>query len=91
MYGNWSTPDPDNYFVCIDAATGRALAQGDRGSSASTFDGGAVDPQPHHHRRGRRLADVQAAWVRDPDTEELRWRWFTTPRPGEPGSEMAGQ
>ena len=24
---------------------------------------------------------------RDPDTGELQWRWYTTPRPGEPGSE----
>jgi alcohol dehydrogenase (cytochrome c) len=24
---------------------------------------------------------------RDPETGELQWRWYTTPRPGEPGSE----
>ena len=57
MYGNWLYfLTPDNYFVCIDAATGKERWHKEIANVKREYflDGGAHrDPQPHHHRRGR--------------------------------------
>ena len=96
MYGNWLYfLTPDNYFVSLDAATGQgALAQGDRERQARVL----LDRAPIVVRNhviigvGGDSLDVPGYLEsRDPETGELQWRWYTTPRAGRARARRPGR
>lgn len=92
MYGNWLYFEtPDNYVVSLNAATGKErwhkLIADVKQEYFST-------PAPIVIRNhviigmGGDSLDVPG-WLesRDPETGEIQWKWYTTPRKGEPGFE----
>jgi acido-empty-quinoprotein group A len=92
MYGNWLYfLTPDNYFVCIDAATGKERWHKEIANVKREYFSTAAPIVVRNHiiiGVGGDSLDVPGYLEsRDPDTGELQWRWYTTPRPGEPGSE----
>jgi alcohol dehydrogenase (cytochrome c) len=84
-------PDPDNYFVCLDAATGKERWHKEIANVKREYFSTAAPIVIRNHiiiGVGGDSLDVPGYLEsRDPDTGELQWRWYTTPRPGEPGSE----
>lgn len=92
MYGNWLYfLTPDNYFVCIDATTGKERWHKEIANVKREYFSTAAPIVIRNHiiiGVGGDSLDVPGYLEsRDPDTGELQWRWYTTPRPGEPGSE----
>jgi acido-empty-quinoprotein group A len=92
MYGNWLYfLTPDNYFVCLDAATGKERWHKEIANVKREYFSTAAPIVIRNHiiiGVGGDSLDVPGYLEsRDPDTGELQWRWLTTPRPGEPGSE----
>ena len=92
MYGNWLYfLTPDNYFVCLDAATGKERWHKEIANVKREYFSTAAPIVIRNHiiiGVGGDSLDVPGYLEsRDPDTGELQWRWYTTPRPGEPGSE----
>jgi len=92
MYGNWLYfLTPDNYFVSLDAATGKERWHKEIANVKREYFSTAAPIVIRNHviiGVGGDSLDVPGYLEsRDPDTGELQWRWFTTPRPGEPGSE----
>jgi alcohol dehydrogenase (cytochrome c) len=92
MYGNWLYfLTPDNYFVCLDAATGKERWHKEIANVKREYFSTAAPIVVRNHiiiGVGGDSLDVPGYLEsRDPDTGELQWRWYTTPRPGEPGSE----
>jgi acido-empty-quinoprotein group A len=92
MYGGWLYFEtPDNHVISLDAATG---AERWRKQIASVRQQYFSTPAPIVIRNhvivgmGGDALDVPA-WLeaRDPDTGEIQWKWYTTPRAGEPGIE----
>jgi alcohol dehydrogenase (cytochrome c) len=92
MWGNNLYLDtPDQYLVSLDAATGqerwnkkKADYKGDMyATTAPTVIGNHVLTPA-----GGDNTDAPG-WIesRDPQTGELQWRWYTTPRAGQPGIE----
>ena len=92
MYGNWLYfLTPDNYFVCLDAATGKERWHKEIANVKREYFSTAAPIVIRNHviiGVGGDSLDVPGYLEsRDPDTGDLQWRWYTTPRPGEPGSE----
>jgi acido-empty-quinoprotein group A len=92
MYGNWLYfLTPDNYFVCIDATTGKERWHKEIANVKREYFSTAAPVVIRNHviiGVGGDSLDVPGYLEsRDPDTGELQWRWYTTPRPGEKGSE----
>ena len=92
MYGNWLFfLTPDNYFVSLDAATGKERWHKEIASVKREYFSTAAPIVIRNHviiGVGGDSLDVPGYLEsRDPETGELQWRWYTTPRPGEPGSE----
>jgi len=92
MYGNWLYfLTPDNYFVCLDAATGKERWHKEIANVKREYFSTAAPIVIRNHiiiGVGGDSLDVPGYLEsRDPDTGELQWRWYTTPRPGEKGSE----
>ena len=92
MWGNWLYLETgDDYIVSLDAATGKErwhkqiadVRQGYYSSTAPTVIRNHVLVG-----MGGDFLDVPA-WLesRDPETGDVQWKWYTTPRPGQPGSE----
>ena len=92
MYGNWLYfLTPDNYFVSIDATTGKERWHHEIASIKREYFSTAAPIIVRNHvilGVGGDSLDVPGYLEsRDPDTGEVQWRWYTTPRAGEPGSE----
>jgi len=92
MYGKWVFFEtPDNYVVSLDAATGKErwhrqisdVQAGYYSSSAPTIIGNHVLVGT-----GGDYQDIPG-YVEslNPETGDVQWRWYSVPRPGEPGSE----
>jgi len=92
MWGNYVFFDtPDQHLVSLDAATGKERwnmqktdsRQENYASTAPTVIGNHVLTAA-----GGDFLDVPG-WLesRDPQTGALQWKWFATPRAGEPGIE----
>jgi alcohol dehydrogenase (cytochrome c) len=92
MYGDWLyVLTPDNYFVSLEAATGKErwhkeIANVKReyfSTSAPVIIGRNVIVGV-----GGDSLDVPGYLEsRNPESGEVVWRWYSTPRPGQPGAE----
>jgi acido-empty-quinoprotein group A len=82
---------PDNYFVSLDASTGKERWHKEIANVKREYFSTAAPVVIRDHviiGVGGDSLDVPGYLEsRDPETGELQWRWYTTPRPGEPGSE----
>jgi acido-empty-quinoprotein group A len=92
MYGNWLYfLTPDNYFVSLDAATGEERWHKEIASVKREYfstNAPIVIGNRILIGVGGDSLDVPGYLeARDPEAGEVVWRWNTTPRPGEPGSE----
>jgi alcohol dehydrogenase (cytochrome c) len=92
MYGNWLYfLTPDNYFVSLDATTGKERWHHEIASIKREYFSTAAPIIIRNHvilGVGGDSLDVPGYLEsRDPETGEVQWRWYTTPRAGEPGSE----
>jgi acido-empty-quinoprotein group A len=92
MYGDWLYfLTPDNYFVSLEAATGKERWHKEIASIKREYFSTAAPIIIRNHviiGVGGDSLDVPGYLEsRDPETGEVQWRWFTTPRAGEPGSE----
>jgi acido-empty-quinoprotein group A len=92
MYRDWLYfLTPDNYFVSLEAATGKERWHKEIANVKREYFSTAAPIVIRDHvviGVGGDSLDVPGYLEsRDPETGELQWRWYTTPRPGEPGSE----
>jgi alcohol dehydrogenase (cytochrome c) len=92
MYGNWLYfLTPDNYFVSLAATTGKERWHKEIASIKREYFSTAAPIIVRNHvilGVGGDSLDVPGYLEsRDPETGEVQWRWYTTPRAGEPGSE----
>ena len=92
MYRGWLYfLTPDCYLVSLDAATGRERWHKQVAEMKQTYFTTSAPVVIRNHvifGVGGDALDLPGFLEsRDPDTGELQWRWFTAPRPGEPGSE----
>jgi alcohol dehydrogenase (cytochrome c) len=92
MYGEWLYfLTPDNYFVSLEAATGKERWHKEIASIKREYFSTAAPIIIRNHvilGVGGDSLDVPGYLEsRDPETGEVQWRWYTTPRAGEPGSE----
>ena len=92
MWGNWLFFEtPDCYIVSLDAATGKERWHKQIADVKQEY---FCTPAPliiGNHvivGMGGDSLDVPG-WLesRDPETGEIQWKWYSTPRPGQPGSE----
>src|SRR5262249_33294899 len=92
MYGDWLYYlTPDNYFVSLEASTGKERWHKEIANVKREYFSTAAPIVIRNHviiGVGGDSLDVPGYLEsRDPETGELQWRWYTTPRPGEPGAE----
>jgi acido-empty-quinoprotein group A len=92
MFGEWLYfLTPDNYFISLDAATGKERWHKEIANVKREYFSTAAPIVIRNHviiGVGGDSLDVPGYLEsRDPETGELQWRWYTTPRPGEPGAE----
>jgi acido-empty-quinoprotein group A len=92
MYGNWLYfLTPDNYFVSLDAATGKERWHKEIANVKREYFSTSAPIVVRNHviiGVGGDSLDVPGYLEsRDAETGELQWRWNTTPKQGEPGSE----
>jgi alcohol dehydrogenase (cytochrome c) len=92
MYGDWLYfLTPDNYFVSLEAATGKERWHKEIANVKREYFSTAAPIVIRNHvviGVGGDSLDVPGYLEsHDPETGELQWRWYTTPRPGEPGAE----
>jgi alcohol dehydrogenase (cytochrome c) len=92
MYGSWLYfLTPDNYFVSLDAATGKERWHHEIASIKREYFSTHAPIVIRNHviiGVGGDSLDVPGYLEsRDPETGALQWRWYTTPRTGEPGFE----
>ena len=82
---------PDNYFVSIEAKTGKHRWAHEIANVKREYFSTSAPIVVRNHVNlgvGGDSLDVPGYLEsRDPETGELQWRWYTTPKPGEPGSE----
>ena len=92
MWGRWLYFEtPDNNLVSLDAATGKerwhkAIVAPDQ----SNFSTVAPVVVGNHILTGTAGdSGKNSGWLeaRDPETGDLQWRWYSTPRAGQPGIE----
>ena len=91
-YGNWLYfLTPDNYFVSLDAATGKERWHHEIANMKreyfSTSAPIIIGKQVIIGVGGDALDVPGYLESRDPESGDVVWRWNTTPRPGEPGAE----
>jgi alcohol dehydrogenase (cytochrome c) len=82
---------PDNYFVSLEAATGKERWHKEIASVKREYFSTAAPVIVRDHvilGVGGDSLDVPGYLEsRDPETGEVQWRWYTTPRAGQPGAE----
>ncbi len=92
MYNNWLFFEtPDCYLVSLDASTGKERWHKLIADVKQEY---FCTPAPLIVRNhvivglGGDSLDVPG-WLesRDPETGDVQWKWYTTPRPGQPGAE----
>lgn len=92
MYGKWLfLVTPDDYLVSLDAATGKELWRSEIADLKLDFFSTVAPVIIRNHvlvspsiesTDNRGYLDSY-----DPVTGKLQWRWYSTPDPGQPGSE----
>ena len=92
MYRNWLYfLTPDDYFVSLDATTGKERWHKQIASLKQEYFATMAPVVIRNHVifgvSGDALDLPGYLESRDPESGELQWRWYTTPRPGEPGAE----
>jgi alcohol dehydrogenase (cytochrome c) len=92
MYRDWLyVLTPDNYFVSLEAATGKERWHKEIASIKREYFSTAAPIVVRNHvilGVGGDSLDVPGYLEsRDPETGEVQWRWYSTPRAGEPGIE----
>jgi acido-empty-quinoprotein group A len=92
MYGNYLYfLTPDNYFVSLDATTGKERWHHEIANVKREYFSTSAPIVVRNHviiGVGGDSLDVPGYLEsRDAETGELQWRWNTTPKPGEPGFE----
>jgi acido-empty-quinoprotein group A len=92
IYGNWLFFEtPDNYLVSLDARTGKFRWSVEIADLSQEYFSTSAPVIIRNHVLvgvGGDSLDVQGYLEsRDPETGAVQWRWNSTPRPGEPGSE----
>ena len=91
-YGDWIYFEtPDNHIVSLEAATGKERWHKQIASVKQQYFSTPAPIVIRNHvivGMGGDALDVPA-WLesRDPETGEIQWKWYTTPRRGEPGIE----
>jgi alcohol dehydrogenase (cytochrome c) len=92
MYGNWLFFEtPDCYMVSLDATTGKERWHQLIADVKQEYFCTAAPVVVGNHiisGMGGDSLDVPG-WLesRDPETGAVQWKWFSTPRPGQPGAE----
>lgn len=92
MYGSWLFFEvPDGYIVSLDAATGKERWHKKIAEMREEYFTTTAPTIIRNHvlvGMGGDALDVPG-WLesRDPETGDIQWKWFTTPRPGQPGAE----
>jgi alcohol dehydrogenase (cytochrome c) len=92
MYGDWLyVLTPDNYFISLEAATGKERWHKEIASVKreyfSTSAPVVIGRNVIIGVGGDSLDVPGYLESRNPESGELLWRWYTTPRAGEPGAE----
>jgi outer membrane protein assembly factor BamB len=91
IYGNWLYFEtPDNYLVSLDARTGKRRWRREMADVKLDYFSTMAPVIVKNHVicsvGGDRLDNTGYLEARDPDTGVLQRRWFTEPRPGQPGA-----
>jgi acido-empty-quinoprotein group A len=92
LYNDWLYFEtPDGYVVSLDAKTGKERWHRmivDVRSQYFTTVAPVIIKNHVILGMGGDALDVPG-WLesRDPDTGDVQWKWYTTPRPGQPGAE----
>ena len=92
MYGGWLYfTTPDAYLVSLDAATGKERWHKQIADVRSEYWGSAAPIVIGNKLIVGLSGDALdvPGWIeaREPESGEILWKWYTTPRPGEPGAE----
>src|SRR5438034_3548702 len=92
MYRDWLYfLTPDNYIVSLEAATGKERWHKEIANVKREYFSTSAPIVVRNHvviGVGGDSLDVPGYLEsRDPESGALQWRWYTTPRPGEPRSE----
>jgi len=91
MYGNWLYyMTPDNYLLCLNAVDGKELWRKQVADvKQDWFSSFAPMVIGNHVITAAGNNNEVRSWLesRDPETGALQWKWYTTPEPGEAGSE----
>jgi acido-empty-quinoprotein group A len=92
MYGRWLYLEtPDGYVVSLDAETGKERWHKQIADVRAEYFATAPPIVIRNHVIVGLSGDALdvPGWVesRDPETGEIQWKWYTTPRAGEPGIE----
>ena len=92
LYREWLYFEtPDNYLVSLDARTGRERWHREIASVRRQYYSSMAPLVIRNHvivGVGGDFLDLPGFLeARDPETGEVQWRWWSTPRPGEAGAE----
>ncbi len=92
IYRDWLYFEtPDNFLVSLDARTGNERWHKEIASVKQHYYSSVAPLVVRNHvivGVGGDFLDLPGFLEsRDPETGELQWRWWSTPRPGEPGAE----
>lgn len=82
---------PDNYLICLDAKTGKQIWKVELADVKLDYFSTTAPVLVKNHLivsvGGDTLDNTGYIEARDPATGALQWRWYTEPRPGEPGAD----
>jgi acido-empty-quinoprotein group A len=92
MYENWLFfESPDSHLISLDAATGKLRWKVEIADPKLDYTSTVAPIVVGNHILvgigGDHLDNPGFIESRDPETGALQWKWFTTPRKGEPGIE----
>jgi len=92
IYGNWLYFEtPDAYLVSLNIRDGKERWHKELADVALEYFGTPAPLVVGNHILvgvGGDSMDVPGFLeARDPETGDVQWRWYTTPRPGQPGAE----
>ncbi len=92
MYGRWLYLEtPDGFIVSLDAGTGKERWHKQIADVRAEYFATSPPIVIRNHVIVGLSGDALdvPAWLesRDPETGEIQWKWYTTPRQGEPGIE----